>query len=72
MYSGKNDKYEYLTAEEILATFLQQANSPLGKVFDKQMKTIQDKGEKEIKSFEEHEQTLVKSSVEKQYSTHSR
>ena len=36
------------------------------------MITIQDKGEKEIKSFEEHEQTLVKFSVEKQYSTHSR
>ena len=44
--SGKTDKYEYLTGEEILPSnqqqIIQQAKfnySPLGKVFEKQIKT---------------------------------
>ena len=43
--SGKIDKYEYLTGEEII----EQAKftySPLGKAFEKQTKTIEDQGEK--------------------------
>ena len=47
--SGKIDKYEYLTGEEILPSneqqIIEQAKftySPLGKVFDKQTKTIEE------------------------------
>ena len=47
--SGKFDKYEYLTGEEILASnqqqLIQQAKfnySPLGKALKKQRKTIKD------------------------------
>ena len=66
--SGKNDKYEYLTGEEILPSnqrqIIKQANftySPRGKAFEKQIKTIEDQGEKEIKAFEEHGKQLVES-----------
>ena len=51
--SGKIDKYEYLTGEEILPPNQQQAveqdkftYSPLGKAFEKQTKTIEDQGKK--------------------------
>ena len=51
--SGKIDKYEYLTAEEILPSNEKQmikkakfTYSPLGKAFEKQTKTIEDQGEK--------------------------
>ena len=47
--SGKTDKYEYLTSGEILASNQQQiieqakfAYSPLGKAFEKEIKTIED------------------------------
>ena len=53
--SGKLDKYEYLTGEEILPSnqqqIIQQAKfnySPLGKAFKKQIKTIEDQGEKQV------------------------
>ena len=49
--SGKIDKYEYLTGEEILPSnqqqIIQQAKftySPLGKAFEKQIKTVEDQG----------------------------
>ena len=52
--SGKLDKYEYRTGEEILPSnqqqIIQQAKfnySPLGKASEKQIKTIQDQGEKQ-------------------------
>ena len=52
--SGKIDKYEYLTDEELLPSnqqqIIQQAKfnySPLGKAFDKQRITIEDQGEKQ-------------------------
>ena len=52
--SGKLDKYEYLTGEEILPSkqqqIIQQAKfnySPLGKALEKQVKTIKDQGEKQ-------------------------
>ena len=55
--SGKIDKYEYLTGEEILPSnqqqIIQQAkftHSPLGKAFEKQIKTIEDQGKKTSKS----------------------
>ena len=53
--SGKLDKYEYLTGEEILPSnqqqIIQQAKftySPLGKALGKQRKTIEDQGEKQV------------------------
>ena len=53
--SGKLDKYEYLTGEEILPSnqqqIIQQAKfnySPLGKSLEKQRKTIKDQGEKQV------------------------
>ena len=52
---GKIDKHEYLTGEEILpsdeSNLIEQAKfiySPLGKAFEKQTKTIEDQGEKQI------------------------
>ena len=53
--SGKLDKYEYLTGEEILPSnqqqIIQQAKltySPLGKAFEKQTKTIEDQGKNKL------------------------
>ena len=58
--SGKIDKYEYLTGEEILPSNQQQiieqakfTYSPLGKTFEKQTKTIEDLGEKQIKAIQD-------------------
>ena len=51
LLSVKIDEYEYLTGEEILPSdqsrIIKQANftySPLSKVFEKQIKTIQEQG----------------------------
>ena len=51
--SGKLLKYEYLTSEDILPSIQQQIieqtkfiYSPLGKAFDKQIKTIEYQGKK--------------------------
>ena len=59
--SGKIDKYEYLTGEEILPSNKQQiieqaklTYSPLGKAFEKQTKTIEDQGEKQIKALQDN------------------
>ena len=53
--SGKIDKYEYLTGEDILPSNQQQVieqakftYSPLGKAFEKQTKTIEYQGKKQI------------------------
>ena len=46
--------------------------SPLGKAFEKQIKTIKDQGEKQIKGLEVHEKQLVKSSGEKEFLTFSK
>ena len=58
--SGNIDKYEYLTGEEILPSNQQQiieqakfTYSPLGKGFEKQTKTIEDQGEKQIKAIQD-------------------
>ena len=64
--SGKIDKYEYLTGEEILPSnqqeIIEQAKfsySPLGKAFEKQTKTIEDQGEKQIKAIQDNKQQLI-------------
>ena len=61
--SGKIDKYEYLTGEEILPSnqqgIIEQAKftySLLGKAFEKQTKTIEDQGEKQIKAIQDNKQ----------------
>ena len=46
--------------------------SPLGKAFEKQIKTTEEQGEEQIKAFEEHGKQLVKSSDEKEPLTHSK
>ena len=54
---GKIRKYEYLTGKEILPSdqqqIIEQAKfpySPLGKAFEKQIKTIEDKGQKQVEA----------------------
>ena len=57
--SGKIHKYEYLTGEDILPfnqqQIIEQARftySPLGKAFQKQIKTIEDQGQKKVDALE--------------------
>ena len=57
--SGKFDRYEYLTGEEILPSNKQQiieqakfTYSPLGKAFEKQVKTTEDQGKKQIEAID--------------------
>ena len=64
--SGEIDKYEYLTGEEILPSNQQQiieqakfTYSPIGKAFEKQTKTIEDKGEKQIKAIQDNRNQLI-------------
>ena len=64
--SGKIDKHEYLTGEEILPAGKQQiieqakfTYSPLGKDFEKQTKTIKDQGEKQIKAIQDNKKQEV-------------
>ena len=58
--SGKIDKYEYLTGEEILPSIQKQITeqpkftySPLGKSFKKQTKAIESQGQKQIKAIKD-------------------
>ena len=61
--SAKIHKYEYLTGEDMLPTNQQQiieqtkfTYSPLGKAFEKQIKTIEDQGEKQIDALKDLKQ----------------
>ena len=63
--SGKIDKYEYLTGEEILPSnqqqIIQQAKfnySPLGKAIEKQIKAIEDQGKKQVKAIQDNNQLV--------------
>ena len=56
LWSGKIHKYEHLTGEDILPSNQQQiidqarfTYSPLGKAFEKQIKTIEDQGKNKLK-----------------------
>ena len=58
--SGKIEKYEYLTSEEVLPSNQQQiieqakfTYSLLEKAFEKQTKAIKDQGEKQIKAIQD-------------------
>ena len=62
--SGKIDKYEYLTGKEILPSNQQQiieqakfTYSPLGKAFEKQIKTIEDQEKKTSSWFKKTSKT---------------
>ena len=55
--SGKIHKYEYLTSKDILPSNQQQIIEearftyyPLGKAFEKRVKTIEDQGQKQVKA----------------------
>ena len=68
LWSGKTDKYEYLTGEEVLPPDQRRvigqaklAYSPLGKAFKKQTKTIGNQGKKQVKALKEHGKQLVES-----------
>ena len=57
--SSKIHKYEYLTGEDIIPSNQQQiielakfTYSPLGKAFEKQIKTIEDQGKKQVDALE--------------------
>ena len=57
--SGKIHKYEYLTGQDMLPSnqqqIIEQAKfiySPLGKAFEKQIKTIEDQGKKQVDALE--------------------
>ena len=57
--SGEIHKYEYLTGQDISPSNQQQiieqtkfTYSPLGKVFEKQIKTIEDQGNKQVDALE--------------------
>ena len=63
--SGKIDKYECLTGEEILPLNQQQiiqqskfAYSPLGKALEKQIKTIEDQEKEQVKAIQDNKQLV--------------
>ena len=69
--SGKIHKYEYLTGEDILPSNQQQiieqarfTYSALGKTFDKQIKTIEDQGKKQIDALEKVKPKEQKKAIE--------
>ena len=64
--SGEIRKYEYLTGEDILPSNQQQiieqarfTYSPSGKAFEKQIKTIEDQGQKRIYASENLKPNLI-------------
>ena len=63
---GKISKYDYLTGEEILPSnqkrLTEQAKftySPLGKAFEKQIKTSEDQGQKQVKTIKDNKKQLA-------------
>ena len=72
--SGKLDKYEHLTGEEILPSnqqqIIQQAKftySPLGKAFEKQIKTIKYQGEKQTKAIQDNQLVNINTNKDVDY-----
>ena len=66
--SGKIDKCEYLTGEEILPSNQKQIKeqakftySALGKAFEKQIETIEDQGEKQVEALRDLEPKAIES-----------
>ena len=76
---GKIDNFEYLTGKEILSSNQQQiieqakiTYSPLGKAFEKQIKTNEDQGEKQIKALEDLKPKEQTKSIEVKSNNQSR
>ena len=72
----KIDKYEFLTGGKIQhpdqKRVIKQANFPyshLGKMFEKQIKTIEIQGEKQVKVIEEHGKQLASNTLVEKYSS---
>ena len=70
LLSGKTNKYEYLMGEEILLSNQKQiiekakfTNLLLRKAFEKQTKTIEDQGNKQVESIKEHGKQLAESNA---------
>ena len=70
--SGKIDKYEQLTGNEILLSnqpqIIEQAKftySPLGKAFEKQIKTVEDQGKKQFDALKEQAKAFEEKSDDK-------
>ena len=66
VYTGKINKYGYLTGKEIFPSNQQQiieqakfTYSPLGKAFEKQTKIIKDQGEKQIEAIQDNKKQLA-------------
>ena len=69
--SGKIDKYEYLTGEKILPSnqrqIIEQAKftyPPLGKAFEKQVKTVEDQGKKQVKAIQDKQIVNINKDVD--------
>ena len=76
---GKIHKYEYLTGEEILLSNQQQIierarfiHSPLGKAFEKQIKTTEDQGEKQFEALKDWKPKEQTKPIEGKSNNHSR
>ena len=77
--SSKNfHKYEYLTSEDILPSNQQQiieqekfTYSPLGKAFEKQIQTIENQGQKQIKAIQDQRQlkTIKKNAYDSEHTS---
>ena len=77
--SDKIHKYEYLTGEDILPSNQQQmieqakiTYSPLGNAFEKQIKTIEDQGEKQIDALKDLKPKEQTKAIEDRSSNHSK
>ena len=77
--SGKLHKYEYLTGEDILPSNQQQiieqakfTYSPLGKAFEKQIKTIEDQGKKQVYALEKSRPTEETKPIEDESNNQSK
>ena len=71
--SGKIRKYEYITGMDILPSNQQQiieqakfTYSPLGKAFEKQIKTTEDQGQKQVDALKVLEPKSIESESNKQ------
>ena len=78
-WSGKLHKYEYLTGEDILSSNQQQiieqakfTYSPLGKAFEKQIKTIEDQGKKQVYALEKSRPTEETKPIEDESNNQSK
>ena len=79
LLSGKIDKYEYLTGEEILQSnqlqIIEQAKftySPLVKAFEKQIKTIEDQEQKQVEALENLKRKEQAKPIEGKPNNHTR